>query len=263
MAKQKSIKLSIPTPCSESWENMTPNEQGRHCDSCNKTVIDFSLFSDKQLIEFFSTLTGKICGRLNPMQVERELIYVEQKNHFLYKLLFGTALTFGFVGSANGSYNPNQKPLMEQYMGVENSKGKEDLPQDTGKHLIVKVIDDSTGEALPFAAVALYQDNRLAIGNYSDTSGKADISLKNYGTYYITCSYPGFNNYNQYTVIDKNNQKITIRLNQRGIKFLPLDIIVGFVTPTVDPQKNNYIQHINPKTLPELTPVNLDTTKHK
>jgi hypothetical protein len=33
-------RLQIPNPCHESWDAMTPNHQGRHCASCDKTVVD-------------------------------------------------------------------------------------------------------------------------------------------------------------------------------------------------------------------------------
>lgn len=34
--------IEIPEPCSEDWDSMTPNERGRYCDSCRKTVHDLS-----------------------------------------------------------------------------------------------------------------------------------------------------------------------------------------------------------------------------
>ncbi len=39
------LKLSIPKPCHEDWAAMTPNEQGRHCAVCAKTVTDFTQMS--------------------------------------------------------------------------------------------------------------------------------------------------------------------------------------------------------------------------
>ena len=32
--------LHIADPCHESWDAMTPNREGRHCASCDKTVVD-------------------------------------------------------------------------------------------------------------------------------------------------------------------------------------------------------------------------------
>lgn len=40
------FKLNIAKPCREEWQNMTPNELGRHCQNCQKTVVDFSSKTD-------------------------------------------------------------------------------------------------------------------------------------------------------------------------------------------------------------------------
>jgi hypothetical protein len=34
--------LHIPTPCHESWDGMSPTENGRHCATCNHVVIDIA-----------------------------------------------------------------------------------------------------------------------------------------------------------------------------------------------------------------------------
>ncbi|MGL4595961.1 MAG: hypothetical protein ACRCYO_00440, partial [Bacteroidia bacterium] len=44
---EKSLKLmkpvvQIPEPCSEDWNKMTPETQGRFCDKCCKVVVDFT-----------------------------------------------------------------------------------------------------------------------------------------------------------------------------------------------------------------------------
>gem|GEM_PF-2298030 len=44
MKKIKKIELSFA--CDEDWNKMTPVEIGRHCSSCEKSVIDFSAFTD-------------------------------------------------------------------------------------------------------------------------------------------------------------------------------------------------------------------------
>ena len=114
MGKKFSLQLSVPTPCHENWENMTPNERGRHCDSCNKTVVDFSLFSDRQLIDSFTKVTGNICGRVSQFQLQRQYVYSEPSRHPLFnKLLFGTALTAGLSIAANAQENRSTHPTQQ------------------------------------------------------------------------------------------------------------------------------------------------------
>ena len=68
------IQLSIPEPCHESWQNMTSTQQGRFCNACAKEVIDFSIMSDAQVLNYFSGLKNeKICGRAYPDQLERAI----------------------------------------------------------------------------------------------------------------------------------------------------------------------------------------------
>lgn len=68
------IQLSIPTPCHEDWDKMTPNQQGRFCGSCAKTVIDFSVMTDAQMLRYFENLKHEnVCGKVYPDQLNRKL----------------------------------------------------------------------------------------------------------------------------------------------------------------------------------------------
>ena len=79
-----SLKLSVPKPCLYSWDDMVINERGRHCNSCKKTVIDFSILPDDEVKAFFtSNETEKICGRFQNKQLER--IIIRLPGYFLKK----------------------------------------------------------------------------------------------------------------------------------------------------------------------------------
>jgi hypothetical protein len=67
------IQLSIPTPCHEDWQQMTPSEQGRFCGACQKTVVDFTNMSDNQIIAYFKEPRASVCGRLHPDQINRDI----------------------------------------------------------------------------------------------------------------------------------------------------------------------------------------------
>jgi len=69
----KKIHLSIPKPCHENWEAMTPSDKGRFCGSCQKTVIDFTNMSDRQLAGFFKKPPRSICGRVYNDQLNRNI----------------------------------------------------------------------------------------------------------------------------------------------------------------------------------------------
>lgn len=44
----KASEIRIPEPCGESWEGMTPEDRGRFCSSCQKTVHDLSAMSEPE-----------------------------------------------------------------------------------------------------------------------------------------------------------------------------------------------------------------------
>ena len=49
MSKPASIQITIPSPCSQNWDEMIQGDTGRHCTHCQKTVIDFTSWSDANL----------------------------------------------------------------------------------------------------------------------------------------------------------------------------------------------------------------------
>lgn len=69
----KKINLSIPRPCHQSWDRMTEVEKGKFCTSCQKTVIDFTSMSDRQLAEFFKKPEAATCGRFHSDQLNRDI----------------------------------------------------------------------------------------------------------------------------------------------------------------------------------------------
>jgi hypothetical protein len=66
------LKITIPAPCYEDWEAMTPNHQGRHCTACAKTVVDFTAMTDEEVKYFLLHQQEKtLCGRFKNEQLQR------------------------------------------------------------------------------------------------------------------------------------------------------------------------------------------------
>ena len=58
---------------------MIPGEQGRFCNSCSKTVVDFSVMDDAQVQQYFIANYGKqLCGRFKNTQLQRITISLPQ-----------------------------------------------------------------------------------------------------------------------------------------------------------------------------------------
>lgn len=66
--------LQIPEPCHEVWDKMETVPCGKHCNVCAKNVVDFTGFTDVELITFFTRYEqSSICGRLHQDQLNRVL----------------------------------------------------------------------------------------------------------------------------------------------------------------------------------------------
>ncbi|HSU27737.1 MAG TPA: hypothetical protein VLJ68_05105, partial [Chitinophagaceae bacterium] len=110
----KQIKLSIPVPCHENWENMSPVEKGKFCGSCQKQVVDFSNMSDRQVAEFFKKpSTGSVCGRFMSDQLDREIDIPRKRIPWL-KYFFQIAIpAFLFSNKGHTQGEIKVKPKIE------------------------------------------------------------------------------------------------------------------------------------------------------
>ena len=68
------VSLTVPQPCSQSWAAITPATAGRHCAACEKTVVDFTLKTDAEILAYLAgAARGRTCGRFAAGQLERPL----------------------------------------------------------------------------------------------------------------------------------------------------------------------------------------------
>jgi hypothetical protein len=94
--KAKQITISIAEPCHENWQNMTPNEQGRYCSICEKTVMDFTQKTDKQLLDFYNQNGGKLCGRFKSTQLNKPIV-AQSEPQFPLPLAAAASVLFSFM----------------------------------------------------------------------------------------------------------------------------------------------------------------------
>ena len=68
------IKLSIPEPCHENWNNMTPTEKGKHCMVCEKEVYDMTGISENEIAEKIVQLESKnVCARIPNAYLDKKI----------------------------------------------------------------------------------------------------------------------------------------------------------------------------------------------
>ncbi|MCC9071895.1 hypothetical protein LNQ49_09915 [Flavobacterium sp. F-65] len=70
-------KITIPEPCHENWDEMTPKDNGRFCSSCTKTVVDFTKMLPNEIQHFFAANQNKsVCGRFKNSQLDTTTIQI-------------------------------------------------------------------------------------------------------------------------------------------------------------------------------------------
>ena len=115
---KKAMYLHIPEPCHENWNAMTPVQKGRFCQSCSKTVVDFSNMADQQIIDTLKKATGNTCGRFTENQLARPLVkdiplYLQP--HKLFLAAFIPAFFSSVISTAQtkltGKVAMNNKPV--------------------------------------------------------------------------------------------------------------------------------------------------------
>ena len=79
------FEVKIPKPCSADWNLMKPNQIGKHCDSCNKTVVDFTKMTDTEIKSYFLYNTNKkTCGHFYKGQLELNKNKIQSYFYNLY-----------------------------------------------------------------------------------------------------------------------------------------------------------------------------------
>ena len=171
-----SIHISIPKPCHEQWDGMTATERGAFCQSCQTEVIDFSIMTEREVVEYLSkNKTG--CGRFRKDQLNTNLIIPSVENGvFKWRALF-----FGFLSfisfknvKANSAYTPNT------YSHTNNKTFSDTtlaMPLNDSIQIGGKVLDEK-GEAMIGANIILIgTGNNSKIGTATDLNGNFSLKL--------------------------------------------------------------------------------------
>lgn len=109
------LNVTIPIPCHENWASMTTIPQGRFCQVCTKTVIDFTTMSDDKIIKVINDNNGKeLCGKFHNSQLNRTLIPLQTPkwyNATVWKYILTGTIMFSVLQS-NAQQNAASKMPM-------------------------------------------------------------------------------------------------------------------------------------------------------
>jgi hypothetical protein len=183
MAKPRKIKISIPTPCKEKWDNMTPDGNGRYCGHCTTLVTDFSAFTDRELVEYLSGKKGKMCGRFENSQLNRIIAIQEPSNTPMFRrLMLGTALAAGVAGTAHSQdIMPPATKIGNPATPISPINSPENKQVKTTDSTLFKGIvkEYKSGKPIPQAQVVMEFDSMNVIMVYTDSLGHFSVPVPN------------------------------------------------------------------------------------
>ena len=154
------MKVSIFEPCPANWEKMQIKLNARHCDQCDKSVVDFTKKSRAEIITYLiENPNGSVCGRMNQQQFDikeedlPELISILSQprfraNAFLILAVVCSSLFYSCETASTGkktienpkiekqTINPIEKPKINP---IDNTSIDDSLKKRKKQHIIPQV----------------------------------------------------------------------------------------------------------------------------
>ncbi|MEM7572321.1 MAG: carboxypeptidase-like regulatory domain-containing protein [Bacteroidota bacterium] len=175
------LQVSIPEPCHEKWEEMTPQPDGRrHCASCSRNLVDFSYMTDREIHQFLRTNQGSICGRWRKDQLQRPILAEVPKRKGLRAAatVGGLLIASGLGAQVMEAPTSRGQVAVEEVLVGEVGPVEEITPSSQSLNDPIKIkgsVRDTAGEPL-IAVVILIEGT--TIGTVTDFEGQFELEMK-------------------------------------------------------------------------------------
>jgi len=201
----KSLRLNIPEPCHENWQNMTPQDQGRFCGSCQKVVVDFSVMTDKEVLDYFSKASQHVCGRFSNDQLNKEITARPVKKQVTWLYVWNLMLATFLMTKTYAQGKPqikrlpvkttiNEKPSLVGWTSSVLDPVAAVIPVS----MKGVVLDAQTNQPVPGASINIKGTQN---GTMADTSGKFLLRAEKNNVLELEVSAIGYET--QTVVLDK------------------------------------------------------------
>jgi hypothetical protein len=177
--KATRLKITIPEPCHERWDKMTPTEKGAFCQSCEKEVMDFSGLQQEDIAYYFKYKDeGKTCGRFTKAQLNQTYIIPPEtaprrtwlRALWLLPFTLLSKNVFGQENKAPTNEHP-QTDTIETTLGEGVVMPPDSMMQPQQQNQLTgHVRNAATGAALPLAVIKVndsLQTTTDSTGNFA------------------------------------------------------------------------------------------------
>ena len=167
------VNISIPKPCHENWHGMTVAEKGRFCNSCRKTVYDFTRLSDRQVIQKINS-ESNICGRFLASQLNKDLRMPKEKSSIW---IVGISGILSFLSLGNQEVYAQESVKTEQTEEKEKNNVEKTVNNSSfaPEIEITGIVHDAQKAPLPTVNVLI---KGKSIATQTDFDGKFSIKAK-------------------------------------------------------------------------------------
>ncbi len=223
--KTKKYTLDIPNPCHKKWDEMTPNEKGRFCQSCQTTVVDFSTKSNPQIAKIIQESKGKICGRFRKDQLDK---VIEAPRPLYSNFAFKAASVL--ITSLLTSFSVNAQVPISVIDKVHELSAESKNEQQAITSCVIKGkgVDSESGERIIFGSVMI---QGTEIGAETDFDGNYELNIpKAYFDQEIVLefSYVGYERLTKNIVINHEQITVDYKLESSVVGGI---VSVGYVVP--------------------------------
>lgn len=153
-AMSDTIKIK---PCNVGWEQMTPEEKGRHCSLCSKTVVDFTQMNKTEIqaeLKNYFQKGESVCGHFAAKDVDEIVVEIpvqllSQKMNFSKRFALALLVVMG-TSIISCTNNKGEKEKLKEVVVTEKVRGIDTI---STKNDSLKISQDSMqvelGEAVP------------------------------------------------------------------------------------------------------------------
>jgi TonB family protein len=154
------MKVAIFEPCPANWEKMQIKLDVRHCEQCDKSVVDFTKKSRAEIITYLiENPNGSVCGRMNQQQFDikeedlPELISILSQprfraNAFLILAVVCSSLFYSCETASTGKKTIGKMKIEKQTINpiekqkinpIDNTSIDDSLKKRKKQHIITQV----------------------------------------------------------------------------------------------------------------------------
>lgn len=196
-------KITIPKPCQENWLEMTPLEQGRFCQLCQKNIFDFTTASDREILEAYNK-DQQLCGRFTTSQLNRDLLIRKEKSSIW---VAATSAIVSFIGLGTNEVQSQETINVEQ---TDKKVLNDSIEKTTNEEIEVSgVVSDEIGP-LPGANVVI---KGKAKGTQTNIDGEFKIKVNSGDT--LVYSFIGLEN-KEIKIEKQSSIKIKLEISENG-----------------------------------------------